>query len=76
VHDLKDAINDTCAGLIGTELAKHEWSTIWHGEATENLSNVCRKRGWKWGVEIISVQLVGAALVKNLRITGDSHVVR
>ena len=69
VNDLDDAINDTCAGVIGTELSNNEWSAIWHGQAVENLTTVCRKRGWKWGVEIISVQLVGVALVKNLRIS-------
>lgn len=77
VNDLDDAIADTCAGVIGTELANNEWHAIWHGEATENLTKVCRKRGFKWGVEIASVQLVGVATVKNLRIStggeGSKH---
>lgn len=72
VHDLKDAIYDTCAGIIGTELSNKEWNSIRNGKISEDLSAVCRKRGWKWGVEIQSVQLMGLALVKNLRISGNS----
>lgn len=72
VNDLKDAIADTCAGVIGNELAKAEWSAIWNATATEDLTKVCRKRGWKWGIEIEAVQLVGVALVKNLRISGNT----
>lgn len=71
VHDLKDAVADTCAGLIGTELSDREWSSIWHGKVTEDLTAVCRKRGWKWGIEIHAVQLMGVSLVKNLRISGN-----
>lgn len=70
VHDLKDAIADTAAGAIGTELSNKEWGSIRNGEMAEHLTTVCRKRGWKWGVEISAVQLVGVALVKNLRISG------
>lgn len=72
VHDLKDAIADTCAGCIGTELSNKEWSAIRHGEAAEHLTAVCRKRGWKWGIEVHSVQLMGVALVKNIRISGNA----
>lgn len=72
VHDLKDAVSDTCAGCIGTELSNKDWDTIRHGEVSEHLSAVCRKRGWKWGIEIQSVQLMGVALVKNLRISGNA----
>jgi regulator of protease activity HflC (stomatin/prohibitin superfamily) len=72
VHDLQDAVADTCAGVIGTELSNAEWRQIWHGEVTENLTAVCRKRGRKWGIEVQAVQLMGVALVKNLRISGNS----
>lgn len=71
VHDLQDAVSDTCAGVIGMELANAEWSQIWHGEVVENLTAVCRKRGRKYGIEIQSVQLMGVALVKNIRISGN-----
>lgn len=72
IHNLKDAVADTCAGVIGTELSNKEWSAIRNGEVSEYLTTVCRKRGWKWGIEIHAVQLMGVALVKNLRISGNT----
>lgn len=73
VTDLQDAIADTCSGQIGTTLADATWEAIRSGEVVENLTSVCRKRGWKWGVEIIQVQLSGIALVRNYRVTGQSQ---
>ena len=76
VHDLKDAIADSCAGIIGTELSNKAWIDIIHGETVEALTAACRKRGWRWGVEIQLVQLTGVAPVKNLRVSlsGHAHV--
>jgi regulator of protease activity HflC (stomatin/prohibitin superfamily) len=73
VLDLKDAIADSCAGIIGTELSNRTWADIVHGEAVEALTAACRKRGWKWGVEIQLVQLTGVAPVKNLRVSLSGH---
>jgi len=72
VSDLKDAIADTCAGQIGTTLAESDWASIAHGEVLDNLTAICRKRGWKYGVEILSVQLAGVALVRNFRISSGA----
>jgi len=69
VEDVKDAVADTCAGQMGTTLADSSWDDVWHGKAVDNLTSVCRKRGWKWGIEILSVQLSGVCLVKNIRIS-------
>jgi regulator of protease activity HflC (stomatin/prohibitin superfamily) len=69
VSDLKDAIADTVAGQLGTTLSESNWASIRSGEVVDNLTAVCRKRGWKWGVEIVSVQLAGVALVKNIRLS-------
>jgi regulator of protease activity HflC (stomatin/prohibitin superfamily) len=73
VHDLKDAIADSCAGIIGTELNNAVWLDIIHGNMVEPLTAACRKRGWKWGVEIQLVQLTGVAPVKNLRVSLSGH---
>jgi regulator of protease activity HflC (stomatin/prohibitin superfamily) len=74
VHDLKDAIADSCAGIIGTELSNRSWEDIVHGETVDMLTKACRARGWKWGVEIQLVQLTGVAPVKNLRVSlSGSH---
>jgi regulator of protease activity HflC (stomatin/prohibitin superfamily) len=73
VVDLKDAIADSCAGIIGTELSNAAWADIVHGNTVEALTAACRKRGWKWGVEIQQVQLTGVAPVKNLRVSLSGH---
>jgi regulator of protease activity HflC (stomatin/prohibitin superfamily) len=73
VQDLKDAISDSCAGAIGTELSNVTWVDIIHGNMVEALTAACRKRGWKWGVEIQLVQLTGVAPVKNLRVSLSGH---
>lgn len=73
VHDLKDAIADSCAGIIGTELSNMAWMDIVHGNTVESLTASCRRRGWKWGVEIQQVQLTGVAPVKNLRVSLSGH---
>ena len=69
VNDLKDAIADTCAGIIGTELSNRSWADIVHGETVEALTKACRTRGRKWGVEIQLVQLTGVAPVRNMRVS-------
>jgi regulator of protease activity HflC (stomatin/prohibitin superfamily) len=73
VHDLKDAIADSCAGIIGTELNNAAWADIVHGNTVDALTKACRARGWKWGVEIQLVQLTGVAPVKNLRVSLSGH---
>jgi regulator of protease activity HflC (stomatin/prohibitin superfamily) len=73
VSDLKDAIADSCAGTIGTELSGATWTDIIHGNAVEPLTKACRAKGWKWGVEIQLVQLTGVAPVKNLRVSLSGH---
>jgi regulator of protease activity HflC (stomatin/prohibitin superfamily) len=73
VSELKDAISDSCAGTIGTELSNRTWAAIIHGDTVDELTAACRKRGWKWGVEIQLVQLTGVAPVKNLRVSLSGH---
>jgi regulator of protease activity HflC (stomatin/prohibitin superfamily) len=73
VGDLTDAIADSCAGTVGTELSNATWVDIIHGNTVESLTAACRKKGWRWGVEIQLVQLTGIAPVKNLRVSLSGH---
>jgi regulator of protease activity HflC (stomatin/prohibitin superfamily) len=73
VSSLKDAIADCCMGVIGTELTESNWDEIKGGKTIEALTNACRKNGWKWGVEIIRVQLTGVARARNLRLLQDQY---
>lgn len=71
VTQVKDAIADTCMGIIGTTLSESTWEQIIHGEVLDGVSAACRKRGWRWGVEVMQVQLSGICLVKNVRLSGS-----
>lgn len=68
VEAIRDAIIDSCAGTIGATLSESTWDDIWHGKASEQLFQACRKKGWRWGIEIMAVQLAGVSLTKTLRI--------
>jgi regulator of protease activity HflC (stomatin/prohibitin superfamily) len=70
---LKDAITACCMGVIGTALSEWTYEEIRHGKLVEELSAACRKRGWIWGVEIISVELAGVARARNLRLLQDQY---
>lgn len=73
ISGLRDAIADCCMGVIGTELAESTWDEILHGRVLDALSATCRKQGWRWGVEIIRVQLTGVAAARNLRLLQDQY---
>lgn len=71
VEHLRDAILDTCAGVIGTTLCGQTWEDLWGGAGAEAVTAACRKRGWKYGIEVQSVQLTGLAQARTVRLTGS-----
>jgi regulator of protease activity HflC (stomatin/prohibitin superfamily) len=73
VSALKDAIADCCMGVIGTELSESTYEEIKHGKVVDALTTACRKNGWKWGIEVIRVQLTGVAKAKNIRLLQDQY---
>lgn len=73
VTEVKDAIVDTCAGVIGTELSDATWDDILHGKAVDGLTAICRRRAKPWGIEIMSVQLSGVAKVRSIRLSQGGH---
>lgn len=73
VCSLQDALADCCMGVIGTELSEATYDQIIHGEIMEKLSVACRKNGWKWGIEVIRVQLGGVARARNFRLLQDQY---
>jgi regulator of protease activity HflC (stomatin/prohibitin superfamily) len=72
VHDVDHAVRDACSGEIARVLMSHTWAEIIDDQIYEDLTKACRKRGWKWGIEIMAVQLAGLALVKNLRLMSNT----
>jgi membrane protease subunit HflK len=67
-HDGDDAVRDSCSGQMGVILAEHTWDEIVHGAVNDPMAAACRKRGFAWGIEVMSVQLAGVAKVRNVRL--------
>jgi regulator of protease activity HflC (stomatin/prohibitin superfamily) len=68
VADVDHAVRDACAGEVGRVMRESSWTDIIGNDILDKLTAACRKRGWRWGIEIMSVQLAGLALVKNIRL--------
>jgi regulator of protease activity HflC (stomatin/prohibitin superfamily) len=69
VTEVRDAIADTSIGIVGQALHKATWEQILNGDALEELTSLCRRRGFRWGIEVMAVQLAGVALVRNIRLS-------
>lgn len=71
VDSVRDAVNDACQGVIAGEVLKATWDEVRGPEFTTKVTAACRKRGWKYGVEILRVTFCELAPVRNYRtITG------
>lgn len=69
VLDTDHAIRDACAGEIGKVMRERTWDELRHSEALlDDLTAACRKRGFRYGIEIMSIQLASLALAKNIRL--------
>lgn len=69
VEDSEHAIKDACAGTIAHTVSRCTWHEIMESEDwVDRVTTACRKRGFKFGLEITSVQFATLALVKTLRI--------
>lgn len=69
VFDTDHAVRDACAGEIGKLMRERTWEELQHSEALlDDLTAACRKRGFRYGIEIMSVQLASLALAKNIRL--------
>lgn len=74
VHDTDHALVDACRGEVARTLMAHTWEEIIQDGIYDDLTKACRKRGWKWGIEIISVQLASLSLAKNIRLISNGSI--
>lgn len=69
VEDSEHAIKDACAGTIAHTVSVCTWDELVQSEDwVDRVLSAVRKRGFKFGLEITSVQFSTLALVKTLRI--------
>jgi regulator of protease activity HflC (stomatin/prohibitin superfamily) len=68
VEDVGHAVVDACCGEIGRVLRSATWSEMMDESMLEKLTSACRKKAFKWGIEVIQVQLAGIAIARNIRL--------
>lgn len=68
IEDPEHAVRDACCGEIGRVLRESTWEEMTRPDILERLTTAARKRGFRYGVEIMGVQLAGLALCRTIRI--------
>lgn len=69
VEHSEDAVRDSCAGTIGQVLGTVTWADILDGDAVlEKITKACRPKGFRFGLEVMSVQFSSMALTRSLRL--------
>jgi regulator of protease activity HflC (stomatin/prohibitin superfamily) len=71
VDSVSHAIADACQATVTDCILESTWDEVRSPKFTETMTARCRKRGWKYGVEIESVRFCELAIVRTYRtITG------
>lgn len=71
VDSVNHAVADACQGTVAEEILAATWDEVRAPEFSERMTAACRKRGFRYGVEIMSVRFCELAPVRNYRtITG------
>ncbi len=73
VEDGNHAVVDASAGEIAGVLRSSTWEEIRQPDILDKLTAAARKRGFKFGVEIMSVQLAGLTLCRAIRLMGENR---
>jgi regulator of protease activity HflC (stomatin/prohibitin superfamily) len=68
VEDVQHAIRDACCGEIGRVMRDSTWIEMLGEDILEKLTAACRKRGFRYGIEVMSVQLAGIATCRSIRL--------
>jgi regulator of protease activity HflC (stomatin/prohibitin superfamily) len=68
VADSDHAVRDATCGEIGRVMRELTWDQMREPDLADKLTVACRKRGWRYGIEIMNVQLAGLALCRSIRI--------
>lgn len=71
----EDAVKDSCSGTICQVLSQCTWSAIIASESDvlDRITAACRKKGFRFGLEIMGVQFSTMSIVRTIRILGAIH---
>lgn len=71
VHDVKSAIYDACLGATTDLVMKSTWDEVRQPEFLDQLTKICRKLGFRYGLEVEKIQFNELAPLRTYRlITG------
>lgn len=71
VESVSHAVADSCQGTVAEEILKATWDEVRGDDFSDRMTAACRKLGFRYGVEIMSVRFCELAPVRNYRtITG------
>lgn len=68
VDDVNHAVRDACCGEIGRVMRGSTWAEILGEDMLDKITTACRKRGFRYGIEVMSVQLAGVAICRSIRL--------
>lgn len=68
VEDVNHAVRDACCGEIGRIMRESTWEQMLAEDMLERLLSACRKRGFRYGIEVLAVQLAGIAQCRSIRL--------
>lgn len=71
VEDAETCLEDSSYGVIGEMVNHTEWDSLIDAEFHEELSKMIRKRAWRWGIEVMQVQLAEVAKCWSVRLWND-----
>lgn len=72
VDTVQHAVADACQSTVAEEILSATWDEVRAPEFSERLTTACRKRGFRYGVEIMSVRFCELAPVRNYRTITDT----
>lgn len=71
VEDGNHAVVDACAGEVARVLRESTWAEINTVEFLDKVTAAARKRGFRFGVEIMSIQFTALVLCRSIRLMGE-----
>lgn len=68
VERVNDALTDSCYATIGDLVIAHDWEDVRKPEFSDTLLKACRKQAFRYGIEILRVQLTDLTPSRALRL--------
>lgn len=68
VENVDQALTDSCYATIGDLVVTHTWDQLRTPEFSDTLTKACRKQAFRYGIEILRVQLADLMPSRGIRL--------